>query len=262
MDDIIYDLGRLGFSRNEARIYVALLSAGKARAGFIAQRTGISRATSYDVLKALQRQGLLNVQLEGNEQVFVPEPPSRIQSNLYLKQQKLDEQRRVADPLLLRLQVFHNQSSHKPKIRYIESVDGLRLMQQEYEAMDDDLIQILGYDSFLKLHSPQISKEHKSEMARRGKRIRSILVTDRHVDVPDGLNVEIVCLPKALVSIEGEMTVCGDKLALFSYASGLIAVEIHSKSIADTAKATLELAWKEAKRLTGGSNGIASEYAK
>ena len=251
MDDIIHDLGRLGFSKNEALIYVALLGTGSAGAGLVAQRTGISRSTTYDVLKSLQHQGLVSVQRQGDDHLFIPEPPSRIQSNLYLKQQKLEEQRKVADPLLLRLQVFHNQASHKPKIRYIETVEGLRLMQQEYESLDDDLIQILGYDSFLKLHSPQTSKTHKKEMARSGKRIRSILVTDRTVETPENLDVEIICLPKALAPIEGEMTVCGDRLALFSYASGLIAVEIHSKSIADTAKVTLELAWKEAKRLTG-----------
>ena len=250
MDDLIYDLQRLGFTENEARVYLALLHLGRARGSAVAQRSGVHRPTAYDVLKNLRKQGLVSVMKEGGDQVFIPEPPSRILANLYVKQQGIEEQRRLADPLVMRLQVFHNQSPTKPKIRYIESVEGLRLMQQEYEALDDDLIQIIGYDQFLKLHSPQVSKEHKQAMARKGKRIRSILITDLEVIPPERLNVEVICLPRILAPVDGEMTVCGDRLAMFSFSDGLIAVEIHSKAIADTARITLELAWKEAKRLS------------
>jgi hypothetical protein len=36
---------------------------------------------------------------------------------------------------------------------------------------------------------------------------------------------------------------------LFSYTQGIIAVEIQSKTIADTARTVLEMAWNDAKRL-------------
>ena len=249
MDDLLYDLQRLGFSEHEARVYLTLLQLGRARASQVADRSGIHRATTYDVLKSLRTQGLVTSIKEGSDQLFSAEPPARILANLYVKQQSVEEQRRRADPLVMRLQVFHNQSPSKPKIRYVESMEGLRLMQHEYEGLKEDMIQIVGYDRFLQLHSPHVSKEHKTAMARAGKRIRSILVTDSFVPVPPDLNVEVVFLPTALAPIEGEMTVCGDRVALFSYADGLIAVEIHSKPIADTVRATLELAFEEAKRL-------------
>ena len=35
------------------------------------------------------------------------------------------------------------------------------------------------------------------------------------------------------MSVQGEMTVCADRLVLFSYASALIAVEIKSQAIAE-----------------------------
>lgn len=228
MDDIIRDLIRLGFSDNEAKAYFSILGLGRTSAGSLATRIGINRTTIYDVLRQLQSQGLVSIVKENNENIFIAEPPIRILSLIHARQKKIEDQRRLADPLMLRLQVFHNTSGNKPKIRYIESVDGLRMMQREYEALPDGMIQILGYDSFLKLHSPQVSKNHIEELSEQNKKIRSILITDQTIKF-NNPNMEVVVLPTALAPIEGEMTVCGDRLTLFSYSSGIIAVEIHSK---------------------------------
>jgi len=249
MDDIVHDLARLGFSENESKMYVALLNLGAAKASHIAMRVRVSRGTVYDVLRSLQDLELVKTEKRGSETVYVPEAPARILTIIENRKQELVEQKRSASQLLVRLQAFHNPSERKPKIRYIETIEGLRMMQREYEAMDQDLIQLLGYDSFLQLQQTELSKQHIRGLSQRKKRIRSILFTDKIVSFSQD-NIEIVCLPKALASVRGEMTVCGNRVVFFSYTAGLIAVEIQSAPIAETAKATLELAWNEAKRLT------------
>ncbi|MFA6522308.1 MAG: helix-turn-helix domain-containing protein [Patescibacteria group bacterium] len=256
MRDLVHDLVRLGFSEKEAEGYVALLSLGKAPVQVIAQKTGINRASVYHVLDALVKKGLAIVSVEHGEKMYSAEPPARLITHLSIQMQELEERRRLADGLMMRLQVFYNTSGTKPKISYIESVDGLRMLQREYEEMGEDMIQIVGYDAFLALRDTSASKIHQKELARQHRRVRSIIVTDRKVEFPDFPEMEIVVIPKGVVEIDGEMTVCGDRLVMFSYASGIIAVEIKSKTIANTAKATLELAWKEAKRFDSVRAGL------
>ena len=155
----------------------------------------------------------------------------------------VDNLKSKASYLEHRLKAFHNSKAEKPKIRYFEGIDGLRKMQKEYEMLDGDIIQIVGYDTFLMLHDPLVTIGHQTEILKKKKRVKSILITDKKVSIPES-NVEFRTISPSIFDVQGEMAVCGDRLALFSYTSGIIAIEIRSKAIADTARATLELAWR------------------
>ena len=121
-------------------------------------------------------------------------------------------------------------------------------MQRDFERMEDDLIQIVGLDTLRTLYDPLEDHPHGDELKRAGRSVRAIIVSDDNVTSPDDAPFECVCVPNNLLDVKGEMTVCGDRLVLFSYTDGIIAVEIQSKTIADTARATLEMAWKHAKQ--------------
>lgn len=247
MDDLVVGLLRLGFKQQEAEVYVALLGQGSATAGFLAQKTGIPRTTTYGLLRVLVKQGLVT-EVQHKERIFMAESPDRIRSLLSYQIRELEQKRSLADQLMMRLQVFHNTAGAKPKIRYIESIQGLRIMQQEYESRNGDLIQIMNYDRFMAIHDPQLDQVHQAELKQKNRHIRTILVTDRtHVNLPK--NFEVILVPTALAPIEGEMTVCEDRLVLFAYAPNFIAVEIQSQAIASTAQGALELAWNEARRI-------------
>ncbi|MCH8049155.1 hypothetical protein IH979_00380 [Patescibacteria group bacterium] len=246
MEDLIQGLVRLGFSQKEAKVYLAALELGRAGANKISRRAKVNRVTTYTILDALSTKGLITSIMEQGDRTYVAEPPHRILTLLHLQQKELEDRRRIADQLMLRLRVFHNLSATKPKIRYIESIEGLRAMQREYEELNEDMIQLVGYDTFFKLHNLNISKEHQRELARRKRKIRSILVTEKQLSFPEELDVEYVTISPSLMNVHGEMTVCGNRLILFSFTEGIIAVEIISKTIADTARAVLELAWKQA----------------
>ncbi|MEK7458957.1 MAG: hypothetical protein AAB663_00970, partial [Patescibacteria group bacterium] len=53
----------------------------------------------------------------------------------------------------------------------------------------------------------------------------------------------------SVLHVEGEVTVWHDRVVLFSYTNGIIAIEISSKTIADTVRGILELAWFAAEKL-------------
>lgn len=251
MQELISDLMQLGFTQNEAFIYVSALELGQAGANEIGVKASINRATTYSVLESLRKKGMITLVSTDDQRQYRAEAPASILTLIELQQRELQKRQMRANEVITRLQVFYNQDSAKPKIRYFERVTGLRAMQTEYEMLNEDMIQIVGLDTLKKIHDPEKEQEHARELKRKDRKVKTIIATKQdvsHLDLLD--NFEYVIVDPDLINIKGEMTVCGDRLVLFSYTQGIIAVEIQSKTIADTARATLELAWNEAVRLS------------
>jgi len=184
-----------------------------------------------------------------DEQVYIAESPDRLLFIIRRRMQEVEGQRRTVNDMIQHLRALHKTASARPHVRYIETVEGLRLIQQEFEEMGEDVLQIVGYDTYVQLHGADIADEHREVLKNKKKKIRSILVTDSKVSLPP--NIEFVALSPSMMPVTGEVSVCGNRVIMFSYISGLVAVEITSKSIADTMRATLELAWQRAKGLAG-----------
>ena len=53
-------LKKLGFSDKEANVYIALLRLGPSSVRVLADECNLNRGTTYDALKWLQQQGLVN----------------------------------------------------------------------------------------------------------------------------------------------------------------------------------------------------------
>lgn len=245
---LIEQLKRIGISERESEVYLALLQLGKASAQTIARRSKIPRATTYSILSQLVEKGLATFFVQDGEHRYGAEHPDQVIRLIELQRNELEARYRVANELLPRLVAFYNAKDSKPKIRYFEGVDGLSKLRGEFVDRRDDILQIVGYDAFMMLQDPASTGKHRDEIRETGTGVRSILITDKDVSIP---GQQIICLPPELSPVEGEMTVVGDRVILFSFAAGIIAIEITSKTIADTVRATLELAWRTAQRLTG-----------
>lgn len=250
MEELINQLSSIGLSRKEAIVYLVALEFGRSGANAIANRTHLPRATTYTILRELIEKGLMTMYVEGGEHRYGAEHPKQLLSLILFQADEIRKRRRDAESLLPKLEAMFNVRSDKPMVRYFEGVDGLKRMRREYDALNDDLLQMVGYDTYLALVDSTDYEEQLDEVKTSRRRIRSIVVTNR-TDLRMPENVEWVAIPPAVAPIKGEMTVCGDKVAMFSYASGIIAVEITSPAIAETARATLELAWRWAKGLGG-----------
>ncbi len=247
IDALARDLARIGFSDKEARVYIALLRLGSGGAQEAADAAGVNRASTYDVLETLVKRGLVTPILESGQRRFMAEPAERVLSIVHAQRRELEGRLIEAEALYPKLAAFQRLGGAKPCVRYVEGVDGLRSLQREYEAQSGDIIQLVGYDAFLALHDPRATREHRDVMGER--HLRAIAITEREVDFSRYAGLEVRVVPPTFVSAAGEMTVCGDRVSLFSYTQGIIAIEIQSVAIADTCRATLELAWREAGRL-------------
>jgi sugar-specific transcriptional regulator TrmB len=232
-------------------VYLALLSHAGCSAPALALASDIPRGTCHDILEELTARGFVLESETDQGKRYFPQSPERLLSLLKMEERKLQERMREAATIVPMLTILYNPSGPQPRVRYKEGVKGLRELQREYEAMEHDIIQLVGLDAFLALHDPKATEEHRQEFMRHPRKIRAITFTDHPEKVAVLPEVETRILPSGLFSsVQGEMTVCGDRVAFFSYESDMIALEIRSAAIAGTCRAALELAWKTAGELT------------
>lgn len=238
---------QLGYSEKESVVYLAALELGAASASEIARRAGVNRATTYSVLEVLMKKLLITSIEIDNEKRFVAESPEQIERHLIDEERELALRKKLAQEKMPTIMRLHSKLGAQPKIRYIEGIEGLRKMQREYEGYEEDIIQIVGYDFFLQMRE-EVVEGHREKLIKSKRKIRSIFVTDNDIQFPKELSIEYVTISPSLVDVRGEMTVCGDRLVLFSYTNGVMAVEILSATLAQMVRETLELAWREVKQ--------------
>lgn len=144
---IINQLQKLDLTKNEAKVYLALLELGETSVIRIGQKTNLKRTTVYGLIDNLKKKGYLEVFKKGNKNSYVAKDPQEIVNKLKQKQQ-------IADDLLPELLSVANFIDKKPKIKFFEGKqsiqeihnDILKYPNQEYVAWMSELLFVQHYD--------------------------------------------------------------------------------------------------------------------
>ncbi|MEK7183741.1 MAG: helix-turn-helix domain-containing protein, partial [Patescibacteria group bacterium] len=124
--DLQRELEQLGFTERQACVYVTLLRFGKSGAQQLSLASGLPRASCYDTLQQLATQGLVKSISEAGQQVFVTEPPERINTMLALQLEEVQARRRRAETFLPQLTALTGDGASKPRFRIINDAEELR----------------------------------------------------------------------------------------------------------------------------------------
>jgi sugar-specific transcriptional regulator TrmB len=133
-------LVQIGLQATEAKFYLAALELGQASVRDIAAKAGISRTNAYDVFSRLLEQGLVTqVGAAANKTMLVAaEPPDQLT-------ELLDARRRKLDVLLPELRSVHNGASGKPRVRFYQGTEGIKLVLDDtLSVRDKKLVGILS----------------------------------------------------------------------------------------------------------------------
>lgn len=247
LDDIQKFLERVGFSEREARIYLALLVTGESSAQELAERVSVPRPTCYDALESLKVRGFISEQESDHGRRFRAETPERLRDILELQVRELVIRQREAEAVLPRLAALHQRAASPFSVRYLRGHEAFMQLQMEIENLEGDILQLVGYDAFLAMHDQALSVGHRERLAGKQRRVRAILITRRSpasIVAPEGVEVRII--PPEVVASNGEMVVCEDRLMCFGYDGEISVLDIRSPAIVSAARATLELAWRQA----------------
>lgn len=114
------ELEKLGFSIEEAKIYLALLEAGETTAGPIVKKTGLHRQVVYDNLEKLKNKDYISETIKSNRKNWHAQSPNQILGEIKRKETLVEK----ILPDLLSMQKY---SAHKQEVKIFEGTEGFRI---------------------------------------------------------------------------------------------------------------------------------------
>lgn len=130
-------LMELGLTPKEARIYLALLKEGPSSVRQLAAATGINRGTVFDILKALQSNGLARYYNEKTRQYFVAAAPEKLKELAQERTQSVARANHALDNLVPELESLYDSGDKHPAARMYEGLDGVRtILEDILETME------------------------------------------------------------------------------------------------------------------------------
>ncbi|MBI4092765.1 MAG: transcriptional regulator TrmB [Candidatus Kerfeldbacteria bacterium] len=171
------DLEQFGFDDKKAKVYLAALELGDAKAHDIALKTRLERPTTYEVLNKLVLDGLVSTYEKRGVRHYVAEDPEKIKKQLMSKQ-------RTFDDLLPELRSVYNVLKAKPKIRYYEGVEGIKtVLDDTLNARDKKLRGILSVVDLFKIPGKTFMDDYVARRIEQKVALR--VIRSRQKEVPE-----------------------------------------------------------------------------
>lgn len=237
-EDVLEDLG---FSKNEAKAYLALLELGSASAGQVAEKSKVHRTNVYDAIERMLERGVVSYTMISDVKYFQATPPQ----NLFrLLQEKEDKLTTVLPELLLKLQMSENKSEAH--------------IFQGVKAFVDLLYSLLNYKEPILVYgipkeAPIIMKTsiphfHKKRVPMKIPmwHIYNHDATERMEFLNKMSYTKAKALPQKFDS-KVSTVICGDEVIIVAWISPPMSIQIKNKLLADSYKNYFNLLWEAAK---------------
>ncbi len=252
--EFITELKKIGLTDKEAAVYIACLALGPSPVQALARKSKVVRATTYVILEALEKQGLVTEYKEGKKTLFSAEPPRQLMRLLEKEQEVVAVKRHELENLLPELQMIIKASGGKPQVRYFEGLEGLRAMRQEMVMYSqsgdvwhnftprDHLDAVFGKDDLLYAKQRIAKNIHsKTIFSTKSKKLQQefLAMPDAHFSERRSI------APESFLSTSG-MTIFRDRIAIGSFSGKIGGVIVENQSMADMMRSLFELAWLSA----------------
>ena len=248
--EVIDALEDFGLSDAEVAVYQATLALGSRPASIIAQKSGLKRGHTYNVLRCLMDKGIVQEFLRGSVRHFTCSPPSALLSILDLRQDELARQKDKLRKVLPDLEKLRNPVASDPKVRFFRGLDGikeiyedmLRVPGQEIRAVLDATYSwtIAGGEPREWIHS-FISRRAEQDIWWRAI-INQSDASDEAVRTRPQIKREIKQIEN--VDLKVEISIFGSKVAILSTNEELVGVLIENEAIAETLSNLHKTVWQ------------------
>ncbi|HME87320.1 MAG TPA: helix-turn-helix domain-containing protein [Candidatus Nanoarchaeia archaeon] len=228
-------LEELGVTKNEAKVYLALLDLGKTKAGLLTRKTGIHRRNVYDAIEMLIQKGLVSYIKENNVRIYSAVSPSRLMEILKEKEENVKS-------LLPELEAKFNITQQKTETTFFRGKQALKAIFDD-QLKEGKEILVLGACPFAKDIVKYYFQKYDNERKQKKIKVKALFTGKTDYAIP---LAEIKYLPSAFNSPTAT-NVYGNKVAIILWTEEPFAILINQKEIADSYRNYFELLWKTAK---------------
>lgn len=229
----IESLQELGLTRNEAKVYLALLHLGPSLAGQISRKSGLHRRTVYDTTEMLIKKGLLGYILRNNRRLFQASNPQKFLDILKEKESSVQD-------LLPEMTSFYQSTREKDETNFYKGKQGLKTVFED--QLDSKEVLILGASKSAFSVLPFYFKWYDKARVKKKIKVR-IIASEKLSKIPLS---EIRYLPEKYANPLA-INVYKNKVAIILWQEKPIAIVINQKEIAEGYKNYFELLWKIAR---------------
>lgn len=248
-DEVTAALAGLGLSEAEVAIYRASLALGPRPASVIAERAGLKRSHTYNILAGLQQKGIIQEIVKNSVRHFNCCPPESLVGMINNQLEDLAAKKTRLERVVPALENLRGPLSKKPKVRFFQGKQGIQDIWEDILRTKDAQMYSLvdlqyswsSYDEDMRYWVKKFIERReekgiwwnaiavKSEVSDRELKKRS--ASKRHVKMLEG------------VRIPAEITVFGSKVALTSTREEMVGVVIENEPIVETLRSIHQYLW-------------------
>ncbi len=248
MKEATQRLLELGLTDKEASIYLAMLELGPASVQEIATKSNIVRTSAYDLLKELQRRGLISCVEQGTKTVYTAESPKVLQSFLERQGKELEERHRKMEESLPFFMALYNSLPDKPRVRYFEGTNGVEAIRDIMADSQGEYLSFTAIDEELIARVASANEPQRQRMARKmhGKYMYALKPGCVRPET-DLRSWEVRGIPYEAAPFKGEINIVDAKVGVYltttAVAMGFL---VESQELADLFRALFMTAWRSA----------------
>lgn len=239
-------LKKLGFSDNEARVYLAMLELGPATMLEISAKAGINRPTAYVQVESLKKFGLVSTQISGKKQLFMAESPDQLETMLDKERGEIEQKKENLAKLLPELSALFNVAGDKPQVRFFEGRGGLLKIQTELLKSDvKEVVSFSSADGIVKIF-PDHPKALSKKRVQKGIRSRLIYTSSRGQvlkNIDDEMLRETKFVPYEKFPFKSDIAIYGDTISISALEGKVVGAILTHKELADSFRALFNLLW-------------------
>jgi sugar-specific transcriptional regulator TrmB len=243
-EEIYQKLQKIGFTKSQTEVYLALLKLGRAEASKIAQVSGVSRTNCYNILQELITKGFIVETGHNPRKEYTAKDPSFIGTFLSSRQQEIVKTLDLFKTILPELTLLHN-VKNRPRVTFFEGKNGLVDVCEDTLKADGEILAFVPFQSLAKTLPEYLPKYYKRRTANKIK-IKAISPNDSESKKRQSLDNEELRETRIVkdfdFGIKTEIDIYNNKVLLISWEEKL-SVMIESVDIADTLRKIFEFTW-------------------
>jgi sugar-specific transcriptional regulator TrmB len=238
-------LQSLGFSLQEAEVYLALLKVGESAVGAIISQTGFHRDLVYGALTRLEQQGLIQSLEKKKIRHYQAANPSVLVRKM---KEKLD----IAEGLLPSLNDLYKQPAVSVKI--YEGSEGMEEIEKDFaeSLKDNEEFYCIGGagNAWYEVVGPFYKKYHE-RLYKRGIKFKTVTFKNEGRDIVKYENPKfnlVRVLPDTF-RVPSSSIIYADKLLIQIFGEKFIAILIQSKQVSEAYRYYFNSLWKQGKAI-------------
>jgi sugar-specific transcriptional regulator TrmB len=243
------NLEALGLTKRESLVYLALLKNGSLSPTEIANKTGLKRSNIYDVVKSLERKGLIHYQLKPQGKLIVASSPNNL---VNLSKQQYAYAQKIL-PTLLSLD---KEQSFQSSVTFYQGRRGMREMVKDYpKAKNKDVIFLTSPKDMNEVLGESFVESLIQERIKRGTKMRTLETADSnfkwkgHMTEAGRKLTEIAYVPPKY-TFTLDFGVYDDVTVFFSSKKEGLGFKVESKELAQVMRMLFDNLWENSGKLT------------